>query len=69
MNTLHLKIEGMHCGACVNRVNNALSNLAGIEVEKVDIGAAEVHYDESSISPDAIVSAVTKAGYPAQKTS
>ena len=61
--TLH--IEGMSCGHCLNAVNRALSAVPGVEVESVQIGRAQVRYDERATSPAALEAAVSEAGYRA----
>jgi copper chaperone len=57
-----LRIDNMHCGACVRRVSMTLNKLPGTKVEEVQIGAARL---ETSASPDEILAALGKAGYPA----
>ena len=66
MNKLELEIEGMSCGHCVAAVSEALSELPGVSVDQVRIGAAEVTYHPEKVSPDQIVLAVEDAGYMAQ---
>ncbi len=56
-----LTIEGMHCGACVRRVTQALQRVPGTTVEEVRIGAARVQSED----PASLVAALAKAGYPA----
>lgn len=63
MSTLNLKIDGMHCGACVRRVDQALNTVPGIKVEEVRVGAARVSGD--AITSEAVLNAVNKAGYAA----
>jgi copper chaperone len=64
MREVTLRIENMHCGACVRRVSQALERVGGVEVGEVRVGAARVQADE--IVPDSVlVNAVEKAGYPA----
>ncbi len=60
-----LEIEGMSCGHCLNAVNRALAAVPGVEIESVQIGRAEVRYDEATTSPDALEAAVGEAGYRA----
>ncbi len=60
---MKLTIEGMHCAACVNRVTNALQNVPGVQIKQVDIGSAEVVYDERAASSAMIEAALKKAGY------
>jgi copper chaperone CopZ len=61
--TLH--IEGMSCGHCLNAVNRALRAIPGVEVESVQIGRADLRYDERTTSPASLEAAVTDAGYRA----
>jgi copper chaperone len=61
VNTITLKIEGMHCDACVRRVGRALQNVLGTVVEEVRIGTARVQSEE--IAP--LLTAIAKAGYTA----
>jgi copper chaperone CopZ len=65
MSPLVLSIDGMSCHHCLNSVNQALSQLPGVSLQSVRIGRAELTYDESVIQPEAIIAAVTGAGYPA----
>ena len=65
MSPLALSIDGMSCHHCLNSVNQALSQLRGVSLQSVRIGRAELTYDESVIQPEAIIAAVTGAGYPA----
>jgi len=61
MATVTLKIEGMHCGACVNRVKRALEQVKDTNVREVSIGSASL--DTANV--DAALAAVAKAGYTA----
>ena len=64
MREVTLRIENMHCGACVKRVTDALCKVNGVQVGEVRIGAARVEAPDNL--PDAtIVGAVEQAGYPA----
>ncbi|MGC2300715.1 MAG: heavy-metal-associated domain-containing protein [Acidobacteriaceae bacterium] len=64
MREVTLRIENMHCGACVRRVTQALENLPGVQIGEVRIGAARVEAPDD-VRESALVSAVEKAGYPA----
>jgi copper chaperone len=64
MQDLVLRIENMHCGACVRRVTQTLNSMAGVQVNQVQIGAARVHLADPAIEPSAVVAAISKAGYP-----
>ena len=56
-----IAINGMHCRACVRRVQKALETVDGARVENVDIGSAVVDIDASKET--AVLEAVRKAGY------
>jgi copper chaperone len=58
---LTFQIDGMHCGACVQRVTRALHQVPGTQVNEVRVGAARVHAD--ALSPDAYLAAIRKAGF------
>ncbi len=65
---LKLSIEGMHCGGCVNRVTNALKKVEGVEVRSVEVGSAEVDYDEGRTDAAAIAEAVNRIGFTTKET-
>jgi len=65
MNKLELEIEGMSCGHCVAAVSEALTEMPGVSVDQVRIGAAQVTYHPDQVSPEQIVLAVEDAGYAA----
>jgi copper chaperone len=62
MKHFDLKIDGMHCGACVRRVTMTLEKTPGVKVGSVAIGAAGIDAEEAT----AVLAALAKAGYPAQ---
>ena len=64
MRELTLRIENMHCGACVRRVTQALEKVGGVQVGEVRIGAARVLAPDD-VRESAVGGAVEKAGYPA----
>lgn len=63
MAELQFQIEGMHCGACVQRVTRALTQVPGTQVEEVRVGAARLRSDAPD--PDAYLTAIRKAGFEA----
>ena len=66
MSTIDLEIEGMSCSHCVSAVSEALGELDGVTVERVEIGSARVAYEPHRVSPTQIVEAVEDAGYTAE---
>lgn len=65
MKEVALRIEGMHCGACIRRVTQSLGSVPGAEVEEVRLGAARVKLAETS-SADDLIAGLSKAGFAAQ---
>ena len=57
-------ITGMHCQACVRRVQKALESVEGARVEKVEIGSAVVEIDPAR--EPLVLQAVRQAGYEPQ---
>jgi copper chaperone len=66
MERVTLTIDGMSCGHCVGRVQQALERLDGVDVETVGVGQAEVRIDEARQRLAAVVAALEAAGYPAR---
>jgi copper chaperone len=63
---MKVAIEGMHCQACVRRVQNAIVSVEGAKAQSVEIGSAVVAVDPKR--EDAVLDAVRKSGYEAHKT-
>jgi copper chaperone CopZ len=63
MAELLFHIDGMHCGACVQRVTRALSQVPGTQVDEVRVGAARLHGDDPV--PEPYLAAIRKAGFEA----
>ena len=64
---IDLQITGMHCRSCEILITEELRELPGVSEISVDhkTGVAHLFLDESQSSPDAILSAISKAGYTA----
>jgi len=58
-------VKGMTCAACVKRVEKTLSKLDGVDLCEVNIATekAFVKYDPKKVSVEAMMHAVSKAGY------
>ncbi|XZG69612.1 heavy-metal-associated domain-containing protein [Chitinibacteraceae bacterium HSL-7] len=63
METLHLQLSGLSCGGCIASVERVLAATAGIHGYKVALDHAEISYDASVVSTDAIAEAIEDAGY------
>ena len=63
-------ITGMHCAACVKRVENVVSKVDGVESVKVNLltRKGSVEYKEgSSVEPQQIIEAITNIGFGAEE--
>lgn len=67
MENLHLTIEGMTCSHCVRAVEGRLNNTAGVEVEQVAVGSADIRYDPARTTVEQIADAIADEGYTAFK--
>jgi len=64
---LELAIGGMTCASCAMRVEKALSKVPGVARASVNLATetAAVHPSDASTDADALIAAVSKAGYEA----
>ena len=64
---ISLQVKGMSCEHCVQSVTQALEALDGISKVKVRLkrARADVQYDPDRVTPDAMIEAITNAGYEA----
>ena len=60
-----LNVSGMKCGGCETNVQDTVSALAGVQSVKVFAkeSRAEVEFDESKVSLDAIKQAIKGKGF------
>lgn len=65
MSEFTLHIDGMHCGACVRRVSQALAQTPGLQVKEVQIGAARLATEQDPPPVDLAIAALAQAGYKA----
>lgn len=68
MATVTLHIEGMTCGHCLRAVQQALTGVAGAEVQTVQMGRAVVQVAPDGPTGEALAHLVTDAGYHATAT-
>ena len=59
------KIDGMTCAGCSIKVNNALTQIKGVKVEKVchEGNVAAVSYDRSKVKDRDVIAAINKTGF------
>ncbi len=65
MSTMLLKVDGMSCGHCVNRIDQALKGVPGVESVQVVLDAGQASVTGENLDPAALVKAVEEAGYKA----
>jgi P-type Cu+ transporter len=68
MEDLNLKLQGMSCASCANRIEKAILNVPGVVAGNVNfsIDRASVRYDPKQTNINIITKAVTDIGYQAQ---
>ncbi len=64
---ISLKVEGMHCGMCVSRIEKALKELDGVSEATVSLeeNRANVRYESGSVKTEELIAAVEESGYSA----
>lgn len=62
-----LQIEGMSCGHCVSSVKNALEATAGVAVEHVEIGKAQVQFDTTQVTSAQLATVIEDLGFEMKK--
>uniref|UniRef100_E6QK25 HMA domain-containing protein n=1 Tax=mine drainage metagenome TaxID=410659 RepID=E6QK25_9ZZZZ len=65
MAEVNLRVEGMHCGACVRRVTQTIASAGPYTVEEVRLGAARFVAEDTATAVDVVVAALGKAGFTA----
>jgi P-type Cu+ transporter len=67
---LDLRIVGMHCAACVGRVEEALASVPGVTSVTVNLATDRAHVEtERPVEMDALARAARRAGYDARAVS
>lgn len=65
MREIKLKIEGMHCAGCSNRLEKILNNVDGVESAKVSLEekSADIKYNEEEVELNTILQEIEVAGF------
>ncbi len=69
MKTTSMKIEGMSCSACANRIERVVNKLDGVEKGSVNFAAETLalEYNEEKVKLDEVEAAIEKAGFKVKK--
>jgi Cu+-exporting ATPase len=65
MEQLELRVNGMTCRACEQRIERVLAQIDGVVRSTADQRAAQVRivFDPARTSPEAVQARITQAGY------
>lgn len=65
MKEIKLKIEGIHCAGCSNRLEKILNNVDGVESAKVSLEekSADIKYNEEEVELNTILQEIEDAGF------
>lgn len=65
MKEIKLKIKGMHCEGCSNRLEKILNNVDGVESAKVSLEEklADIKYNEEEVELNTILQEIEDAGF------
>lgn len=68
MQSVTLKIQGMHCGGCAQSIKRLLERQPGVESAEVSFesGEARVRFDPARLSEQQLVSVLEPPGYQAR---
>ncbi|MDR3709677.1 MAG: heavy metal translocating P-type ATPase [Capsulimonadaceae bacterium] len=63
-----LDVEGMHCAACVGRVERFLGKVEGVSAADVSLATNQAHvqYDPGRVAESDLIAAIERAGYLAR---
>jgi Hg(II)-responsive transcriptional regulator len=67
MESLQLRIEGMHCDGCATTIEALLAHERGVKAASVSYpaGKGRILYDPAATEPGRLIAAIEKAGYRA----
>ncbi len=68
IDTITLSVAGMTCGSCERHIKKELDQVPGYRDAQVDLaqGRVDVSYERDAATPEQMVEAVIRAGYPAE---
>ena len=67
-----IQLETLTCPSCLQKIDNAVKSLEGVEKESVNVlfnaSKVKLNFDEEKISIDQIENAITALGYEVKKS-
>jgi copper chaperone CopZ len=73
MKTAKIQLETLTCPSCLQKIENALKGLEGVETDSIKVlfnaSKAKLNFDEEVISIDDIKGAITTLGFKVEKSS
>lgn len=62
--TQQLTVKNVKCSGCATRIEQGLSDLAGIDSVRVDVATGQVTLTGESFSKDEVLKVLDSLGYP-----
>ncbi len=65
MNTLTLKIDGMHCDGCAERIRTVVGKQNGVQEAEVSYaaGVARIRYNPHAVTETSLAEVIERAGF------
>ncbi len=63
MNKIIIKVEGMHCEGCENRIKNSLKELEGVKEVQANHKTGEVTLEEENVNLDEVKEQIEDLGF------
>lgn len=67
-----LQLETLTCPSCIQKINNAVKSLNGVDIASVNVmfnaSRVKLNYDNNKLALDDISNSITKLGYDVLKT-
>ena len=73
MSKATIQLESLTCPSCLQKIDNAVKGLDGVEKESVNVmfnsSKVKLNFDDSKINVNKIEEAISKLGYEVKKSS
>ncbi|NLN66012.1 MAG: heavy-metal-associated domain-containing protein [Clostridiaceae bacterium] len=72
MKTATIQLETLTCPSCVQKIENAIKSLAGVEKESIKVlfnsSKAKFNFDDEKLSVEDVEKAITDLGYEVKRS-